>query len=286
MALPFPVALRQRRSARVIQSALLVALVSVSCWRHDGNTSFAMPSRRSLLASAPLALWSCASAHAFENALPEVAKFPNNRNSGTQPKDLGLAVRQLNKFDTTDGPVLKECGYGPNCFSTTGDVEDPFISSLIPRWQIPAGSSTAEAMEQLAEVVRTYPPGQSNLDGGGFQIVTLTGDYLYAQFESLKKGRIDDVEFVIDADGSMQVRSSGRIGRKADFGSNVKRLNYFSAKLRALGWKAPEISKDTHPYYFAKNAGKSKVQCVGVNCPVNFELPDEEPGGKVGGEDD
>mmetsp|Transcript_66056 Transcript_66056/g.123209 ORF Transcript_66056/g.123209 Transcript_66056/m.123209 type:complete len:282 (+) Transcript_66056:32-877(+) len=269
-----------RRAWRRRASIALLVTACGSLLQEQNTTFLARSTALRALGSAGVLFWQHR-AHAFENALPDVAKFQNNRNAGNQPKDLGLAVRQLNKFDTTDGPVLKECGYGPNCFSTTGDVEDPFISSLIPRWQIPPSKSIRDAMAQLEELVRTYPPGQNNVDGGGFQVMSVTDNYLYAQFESLKKGRVDDVEFLIDSDGTVQVRSSGRIGRKADFGSNAKRLNYLSKRLRENGWNAPEISKDTHPYYYARNAGKSKVQCVGVNCPVNYELPDEEPGGKL-----
>jgi len=50
----------------------------------------------------------------------------------------------------------------------------------------------------------------------------------------------------------VQVRSSSRLGY-LDFGVNASRLNEISAKLRAQGWKAPEITAKTHPDYFAQN---------------------------------
>ncbi|CAE7350184.1 kif19 [Symbiodinium sp. CCMP2592] len=193
---------------------------------------------------------------------------------------MSLTVDLRNRFgDKSDGPVLKGCGYGPNCFSTTGDPEDPQITTLLQPWKIPDGASVADASAQLEATVRAYPPGQQKVDGGGFQVVKAGSDgYLYAQFESLKKGKIDDVEFAINKDGTVQVRASGRIGLKADYGSNAKRLNYISEQLRAKGWTAPVITKDTHAYYFAMNSGKTKVQCVGIDCPVNYELIEEEPG--------
>lgn len=218
-------------------------------------------------------------AGAFENAIPDAARY-KNRNSGTLPTDLGLKVRKLNKFDKSDGPVLKECGFGPNCFSTTGDPDDPNLTTLISPWKIPKGVTKADAFAQLEQAVRAYPPGQNGVDGGGFVVKTASAadGYLYCQFESLKKGKVDDVEFSIGADGAVLVRSASRFGMKADFGSNAKRLNYLSTQLQEKGWTAPQITKDTHPYYFSMNSGKTKTQCVGIDCPVNYELIAEEPG--------
>jgi len=219
------------------------------------------------------------SADAFENALPEVTKFLQKRKSGVQPTDLGLKVRKLGKFaGMSDGPVLKECGYGPNCFSTTGDEDDPIITTLLKPWRVPSGKQPSEALAQLKDVISSYPPGQNGVDGGGFKIVQTTDRYIYAQFESLKKGKVDDVEFSVGKNGAVQVRASGRTGTKADFGSNAKRLNYFATRLEEKGWTAPQITKDTHAYYFKMNAGKTKVQCNGLNCPWNYELISEEPG--------
>ena len=45
------------------------------------------------------------------------------------------------------------------------------------------------------------------VDGGGFKVVKETEGYLYCQFEALKKGYIDDVEFALNKDGSVMVRS-------------------------------------------------------------------------------
>eukprot|EP00416_Gambierdiscus_australes_P016963 CAMPEP_0171064114 /NCGR_PEP_ID=MMETSP0766_2-20121228/6084_1 /TAXON_ID=439317 /ORGANISM="Gambierdiscus australes, Strain CAWD 149" /LENGTH=226 /DNA_ID=CAMNT_0011520109 /DNA_START=223 /DNA_END=903 /DNA_ORIENTATION=+ len=218
----------------------------------------------------------------FDNALPEVTRFLKNREAGPQPKDLGLKVRKLNRYDTSDGPVLKECGYGPNCFSTTTDTDDPTLTTALRPWTVPKGATPAEALAQLEETVRSYPPGQNGVDGGGFKIVKTGDGYLYAQFESLKKGKVDDVEFFIGGDGAMQIRSSSRFAMKADFGSNAKRLNYLAGQLREKGWVAPQITKETHPYYFSMNSGKTQKQCVGINCPVNYELIAEEPGETIG----
>ena len=57
-----------------------------------------------------------------------------------------------NRFgDKSDGPVLKGCGYGPNCFSTTGDPEVPTEASVLVTEAVllagPPDHHTASAVE-------------------------------------------------------------------------------------------------------------------------------------------
>lgn len=106
-------------------------------------------------------------------------------------------------------------------------------------------------MRQLLDVIKEYTPGQAGVDGGGFRIVTSKPDYVYVQYESLRYGFVDDVEFAMGSDG-VQVRSASRLGF-LDLGVNAKRLNYLSARLRSLGWDAPELTPASHPTYFRKN---------------------------------
>ena len=74
--------------------------------------------------------------------------------------------------------------------------------------------------------------------------------YLYYQFESLKKGYIDDVEFArIPGSEGILVRSASRVGF-TDFGVNAIRLNYISDKLRKEGWTIDEINEKTHRDYY------------------------------------
>ncbi|CAE7219706.1 kif19 [Symbiodinium pilosum] len=195
----------RRRSDRQRTSHISRQLMWLACalalLKYSGCAYTSGVARRGLLLNLGLLLPLPARA-AFPNALPEVAKYPDKRSPGNKPDDLGLQPRTLNRFgDKSDGPVLKGCGYGPNCFSTTGDPEDPQITTLLQPWKIPDGASVADASAQLEEIVKTYPPGQQKVDGGGFQIVKAGSDgYLYAQFESLKKGKIDDTEFAINQD--------------------------------------------------------------------------------------
>ena len=155
---------------------------------------------------------------------------------------------------------LKNCGAAPNCFCSTDNVDDDPEHS-IPSWKYPTNlfSSKEEAFRQLYDVVKAYPPGQENIDGGGFDIVTFDpkAGYMYVQFESLKNGFIDDVEFAVIDDKSnvVDVRSSSRLGY-LDFGVNAKRLNYLAKSLREKGWEAPGVELETHRGYAEENGAK------------------------------
>ena len=143
----------------------------------------------------------------------------------------------------------------PNCFcSTDSALDDP--DHNIPAWTYPDSLTPEAAFQQLYETVKAYPPGQSDIDGGGFDIVTFDNkkEYIYVQFESLKNGFIDDVEFAVvgDEKNTVQVRSSSRLGY-LDFGVNAKRLNYLSKKLREKGWDAKGVELNTHRGYAEEN---------------------------------
>ena len=182
------------------------------------------------LATAGLLSTLAGPATAFENGIPDMALYSNlTKSPGAQP---ALGLQRNGK--------LAICDYAPNCFSTSGDD-----AHLLKPWRPKAGS---DAMAELVETIRAYPPGQDRVDGGGFSIVTARADYLYVQFESLKMGFIDDVEFAV-GDGLVQVRSSSRLGF-LDLRVNAKRLNWIAGQLRAKGWSAPAITKEDFPDYF------------------------------------
>ena len=107
----------------------------------------------------------------------------------------------------------------PNCFCSTDNVEDSPDAHIPPfKWPVNKFSSHEDAFQQLYDVVTAYEPGQSNIDGGGFDIVTFDpkAGYMYVQFESLKNGFIDDLELALVGDdkdkNAVQVRSSSRLG--------------------------------------------------------------------------
>lgn len=194
-------------------------------------------------------------ANAFENKISD--KYDDRpKRRGPKPKDIGLGKRKDMVGEEYIG--LKECGPAPNCFCSTDNIEDD-PEHNIPAWTWPASyeSNKEKAFNDLLEVVKAYKPGQGNIDGGGFQVVNFdpVKGYLYAQFESLKNGYIDDVEFAfIDGlgDGKVQVRSSSRVGY-LDFAVNAKRLNYIAKGMREKGWDAVGVDYATHQDYVAQN---------------------------------
>eukprot|EP00930_Biecheleria_cincta_P057799 TRINITY_DN43675_c0_g1_i1.p1 TRINITY_DN43675_c0_g1~~TRINITY_DN43675_c0_g1_i1.p1 ORF type:complete len:256 (+),score=40.29 TRINITY_DN43675_c0_g1_i1:49-816(+) len=227
-------------SAPVVAAAVLVAtlLGDGPCWSAGAS---AMPRRSALAAGVtvfPLPVF------AFENRVREVQ---SQKNPGEKPKGVGT------------GTGIISCGQAPNCFSSAkGTDEEHFLAP----WRF-ANSGMAGAVSDLEKVIRAYPPGQQDIDGGGFDIkvVNASTGYIYVQFESLRKGYIDDVEFAIRLDsndakaGEVLVRSSSRLGY-LDFRVNAKRLNKIAADLVALSadrWTAPLITSDSYPRYFKEN---------------------------------
>lgn len=180
---------------------------------------------------------------AFANRVEEV-KGP--KRPGSQPLGVGA------------GGPLAGCGSAPNCFSSApGTDKDHFL----PPWRFSSGGPSA-AFADLEQVVRAYPPGQRNVDGGGFDVKRSdpAAGYMYVQFESLKQGYIDDVEFLVlpgtsAGSGEVQVRSASRLGY-LDLGVNAKRLNKVAEDLQALPggrWTAPKITGQTFPKYVEEN---------------------------------
>lgn len=166
-----------------------------------GGLGFSIPSQQAM---------------AFDNAV-KVVKTPKTK--GPQPR-TGL---------DKDGNVAF-CGKpSPNCFSTTSDEidgEDFPDEHAIPRWKYKG--TPDEAFVKIGDTLRAYPPGHDDIDGGGFKIITAdeAKRYYYVQYESLRRGFIDDVEIAISStDNTIQARSASRMGY-LDFEVNAKRLNY------------------------------------------------------------
>ena len=190
---------------------------------------------------------------AFENKIS--TKYDDRpKRRGPKPKDLGVSKRMDIVGEEYQG--LKHCGAAPNCFVSTDNKEDD-PDHYVPAWKWPEefGDDSEKAFSQLTSTINSYKPGQGNVDGGGFKIITSEKGYIYTQFESLKNGYIDDVEFaLIDGLGkrSVQLRSSSRIGY-LDYGVNAKRLNYIAKDLRAQGWDAPGVEYKSHQNYVIQN---------------------------------
>ena len=195
-------------------------------------------------------------ASAFDNGIPEMELYKNKtKHPGTQP---AVGLRSNGK--------LASCNDGLNCFSTSGDE-----SHLLELWKPQAGSN---AMAELLDTVKAYPPGQKRVDKGGFSIITANKENLYVQFESMKHGFIDDVEFAVTKGNEVQIRSSSRLG-DLDLGVNAKRLNWISSDLRAKGWYAPAITKEDYPDYFATLVFTFDDYIRSVLSPLDCPVPSE-----------
>ena len=189
---------------------------------------------------------------AFDNGVSDMALYAGTaKKTGTPPPDLGLRDRTLPSSRSAQG-VLRACDAAPNCFSTAAEGDE---AHSLPVWRPPSPDT---ALAELLDALKSYSPGQSGIDGGGFNVVRSTPTYVYVEFESLRYGFVDDVEFALGGPagtGTVQVRSASRLGF-LDLGVNAKRLNYLAAKLRAKGWAAPSISPATHPVYFGYKQNK------------------------------
>lgn len=187
---------------------------------------------------------------AFENRLPPdelELKYKTPRTPGPKPTDLGVRP----------GGGLKACIDGaPHCFSSTKDelVDDELSSGWLVQ-PFRYKDTLAEARAELQSVIAAYPPGQRNIDGGGFKVVTDKADadaaYIYVMFESRRKGFVDDMEFALSG-GKCEVRTSSRLGY-LDLGVNAKRYAYFSEQLAKKGWSTTPLTSKGHEEYFSLN---------------------------------
>jgi uncharacterized protein (DUF1499 family) len=106
---------------------------------------------------------------------------------------------------------LAPCRRTPNCVSSQADPADAehYIAPLTGR------------IEDVRRAVESMPRTT---------IVSVTADYLYAEFRSKLLGFVDDVEFFFDG-SAVQVRSASRLGRR-DFAVNRKRVERVREMLR------------------------------------------------------
>ena len=251
---------RLGRSCRVVVALLASAAVAVRPHRLPAQQAQGLAaqqqqavSRRDvggLVAGFSALVGAAEPSSAYANAVPEAARYADRKKRrGPEPKDLGLKERPESDSEVAE---LKLCGGAPNCFCTT---PDEFPEHTIPRWKAPPGAKREDLVAQLSKTLKSYPPGQGGIDGGGFEVVSEKDGYEYVRFESLKNGYVGDLELALTHTQpyELRVRSSSRVGF-LDFEVNAKRLNKISADLRAAGWDAPQITPKTHGAYFAQNA--------------------------------
>jgi uncharacterized protein (DUF1499 family) len=119
-------------------------------------------------------------------------------------------------------------------------------------WTAPAGSNKASGYKTIKSAIQAYPQaGQAKVDLGGWKIVEddkkgkmrveyTSGIGFFAKLANGGKPFIDDLRVAVDADGTIQLRSSSRIGQ-SDLGVNQKRLQYLAKAVAKEGWKIPPI---------------------------------------------
>lgn len=195
------------------------------------RVEFDLPRRTAVahaFAALALSLAPAQQAIAFGNRLPPdeaELKYKSPRTPGPKPTDIG----------PRNGIALKPCMDGkPHCFSSSPDVvddDDAIEEPGMTGWLVPPfkyDKALGEALGDLKAAVAAYPPGQRGIDGGGFKVIDEREDgkmaYMYVQFESQRKGYIDDMEFAL-SEGTANVRTSSRLGY-LDRGVNAKRYNW------------------------------------------------------------
>eukprot|EP00933_Yihiella_yeosuensis_P064298 TRINITY_DN6764_c0_g2_i1.p1 TRINITY_DN6764_c0_g2~~TRINITY_DN6764_c0_g2_i1.p1 ORF type:complete len:358 (+),score=51.48 TRINITY_DN6764_c0_g2_i1:117-1190(+) len=182
----------------------------------------------------------------------------------------GIELQQVNAGggSALGNGQLRGCGekslncFSPTAFRTSGLKTEP--------WIFKGKASLEEVMAEIRAVVDAYPPGQSGIDAGGFQVAESKPKYLRVEYESRRFGYIDDVEFQLQdpgkntkssdentISGRVSVRSASRVGI-ADYGVNSVRLNRLAADLRAKGgWEIKDITPERHRKYFEANCARS-----------------------------
>ncbi len=108
----------------------------------------------------------------------------------------------------TDGK-FQPCPDSPNCVSSQSPDKKHFIEPI--RYE----GTQQQAKERLMAVIQRMKRSK---------IVTITDQYIHAEFTSAFFRFVDDVEFYFDdVSKTLHVRSASRIGH-SDFGVNRKRI--------------------------------------------------------------
>lgn len=128
----------------------------------------------------------------------------------------GCAASPPDNLRGAHGETLAPCPSAPRCVSSL--AEDP--DKRVPPLQVAGDTDAVRA--RIVEVVES-------MDGA--RVMTATGEYVHATYTSDLLGFIDDVEFVIRGDGSVDVRSASRIGYY-DFGVNRARVAAIRKRLQ------------------------------------------------------
>jgi uncharacterized protein (DUF1499 family) len=121
---------------------------------------------------------------------------------------LGCSAQRQDNLGLVGGKLLP-CPNSPNCVSTQSPKGDHYIDP------IHYTGNSQQAKDAIVSVIRRMKRAQ---------IVTVTDDYIHAEFTSTIFRFVDDVEFYFDDSGKViHMRSASRVGY-SDFGVNRKRM--------------------------------------------------------------
>jgi uncharacterized protein (DUF1499 family) len=118
--------------------------------------------------------------------------------SGQRPQNLGI----------TNGS-LAACPNSPNCVSSQASDANHHVAAMT------YGGSPQAALTKLQQVIEAME---------GTEIITVTDDYLHAEFTSKLMGFVDDLECYLPPEKSIiHIRSASRLGQ-SDLGANRTRV--------------------------------------------------------------
>lgn len=116
-----------------------------------------------------------------------------------------------------NGGRLAPCPASPNCVSSLASAESQRVEAL--RYS----GDAVQAQSRLLSVLKGMERAS---------IMRVEEGYIHAEFRSALFGFVDDVEFLFDAPGAIQMRSASRVGY-SDFGVNGERVASIRARFAA-----------------------------------------------------
>jgi uncharacterized protein (DUF1499 family) len=129
--------------------------------------------------------------------------------------DISFSWKRPANLGVKDGRLAR-CKRSPNCVSSQADPVDKehYIAPI----------AFAGGMEELRKAISELSLAT---------IITVEGNYLYAEFRTPFLGFVDDVEFLKEGD-LLHVRSASRLGRR-DFKANRRRVEQLRALIQSPG---------------------------------------------------
>lgn len=128
---------------------------------------------------------------------------------------ISFSWKRPTNLGVKDGRLAR-CKRSPNCVCSQADSADKehYIAPIV----------FEGSMEELRKAISELSLAT---------IITVEGNYLYAEFRTPFLGFVDDVEFLKEGD-LIHVRSASRLGRR-DFKANRRRVEQLRALIQSPG---------------------------------------------------